>query len=173
MIKVSRLRVTVLLAIMLVFLELSALAEPDKEKAGSAAPPEVLEVYLSSGGPAPFIQMVSIAADGRVRLGPLGEAKECKRVVTQTELTELQNALGAAREVLFLAWSTWGNQAGGDMADVTFLLPTPPEVGAGKEISVPFELYPIRLLPLAKRVDALVAQACDEESWGIVRRVNN
>lgn len=140
---------------------------------GAAAAPgdEVLSVFLSSGGPAPVIKGATIRKDGSVLHGPIGAAAQCPASLVEADLGKLEEALKESRDVLFFAWSTWGDQAGGDVAEVSFLLPEPPEVGAGREIGIPIELFPVRLVRLAEVVDGLVSKACSGTEWGIIKHV--
>jgi len=139
----------------------------------AAAPsgPDVLAVFVSSGGPAPVIEGATIRKDGSVLLGSIGEAAQCQARLEEVDLTKLEAALKASRDVLFFAWSTWGEQAGGDVPEVSFVLPEPPEVGAGREVVIPVELFPVRLVKLAEVVDQLVSKACPGSEWGIVKHV--
>ena len=128
-------------------------------------------MFLSSGGPAPVIRSVAFFEDGTVTRDSSGHPTACTDRLREEDLEGLEKLLRDAKDLLAFAWSTWGDDVGGDAAELTFVFAEPPAPGVGREISVPIELFPVGLLPLARTIDDLVAGACPGFDFGIVERV--
>lgn len=148
------------------------LATPALPDASKQAPKEVVSIYLSTGGPTPGIEGLRLFDDGSMAIGPIGEEKTCANKIGAADLEDLEKQLKESADVFFWAWLSW-HEGFDDFASVSYALPQPVGPGAGKEVEIPLEMFPARLVDLAQAIDRAEAQACGSTWWGILRRVKD
>lgn len=147
------------------------LAAPRATSPSEVEPKELLSVFVSSGGPAPYIVELDVEKDGTVLIGSVGKLKECREKLKAERRTELLSRLHADQDTLESAWVAFHGDFD-DTREVTFVLPKAPQPGYAREITIPLELFPVSLLSLAELVDTIEAEACSSGEWGIIKKVN-
>ena len=134
---------------------------------------DLLSVLSTSAGPAPSVAELTFRQDGSVLYGLVGEVSVCPLHPSPADLARLASELKASVDLLSSVSAARFEESFSDVADVTFILPKPPLPGRSNEISVPFELFPVRLLPLIEATDELAGKACGARYHPVAPRLRS
>ena len=107
---------------------------------------------------APLTTELAIRSDGTVMHGSIGNATPCPHLLPPARLESLRASLQSQQELFGTASVAYAGWADAD--DITFQLPAPPVPGSSREVTIPAQLFPVRLVPLLELIDSLGSKAC-------------
>ena len=119
----------------------------------------LVTVCSSSGGPAPYLACLDINSDGAVFYGDIGPRTACSPLSKEAVL-EIEEGLYQAIDVFTALSAARLGEIFADARETSFLFRKPLRPWLSDEIVVPYELFPLQLLPLSRLVDRIGTQAC-------------
>lgn len=112
-----------------------------------------------TGGPAPGFQSLIVKTDRQVRYGPLAEETRCGEL-TESRFRALRESLSRNDELLDSISVVAYLDKIADAESITLLVAEPTNPTSARQVTIPMDLVPARLLPLLRTLDEIGSTMC-------------